>query len=58
MIHPTGLVIVLLIVFMVFGTTRLRGLGADLGSAISRFRQSMSDGKGAASTETVKHEPK
>ena len=54
MIHPTGLVIV----FMLFGTTRLRGLGADLGSAISGFRQFMSDGEGAASTETVKHEPK
>jgi len=52
------LVIVLLIVVMLFGTKRLRGLGSDLGGAISGFRKSMSDGDNAASSETVKHEPK
>ncbi|MBU0850912.1 MAG: twin-arginine translocase TatA/TatE family subunit [Gammaproteobacteria bacterium] len=52
------LLIVLLIVVMLFGTKRLRGLGSDLGGAISGFRKSMGDGDSAASTETVKHEPK
>ena len=52
------LLIVLLIVVMLFGTKRLRGLGSDLGGAISGFRNSMSDGDSAASSETVKHEPK
>ncbi|MDX2354049.1 twin-arginine translocase TatA/TatE family subunit [Stutzerimonas xanthomarina] len=52
------LLIVLLIVVMLFGTKRLRGLGSDLGGAISGFRKSMSDGDGAASSDTVKHEPK
>lgn len=35
------LVIILLIVVMLFGTKRLRGLGSDLGSAIKGFRSSM-----------------
>ena len=46
------LLIVLLIVVMLFGTKRLRGLGSDLGGAISGFRKSMSDGDSAASSET------
>ncbi len=52
------LMIVLLIVVMLFGTKRLRGLGSDLGGAISGFRKSMSDGDNAASAEAVKHEAK
>ncbi|WP_421682217.1 twin-arginine translocase TatA/TatE family subunit [Stutzerimonas urumqiensis] len=39
------LLIVLLIVVMLFGTTRLRGLGSDLGGAISGFRKSMGGGE-------------
>ncbi|MDD0972865.1 twin-arginine translocase TatA/TatE family subunit [Pseudomonas fontis] len=35
------LVIVLVIVFMLFGTKRLKGLGADVGEAIQGFRKSM-----------------
>lgn len=35
------LVIVLLIVMMVFGTKRLKGLGADVGDAIKGFRTSI-----------------
>lgn len=35
------LVIVLLIVVMLFGTKRLKGLGADVGDAIKGFRTSM-----------------
>lgn len=33
----------LVIVLMLFGTKRLRGLGSDLGGAISGFRKSMQD---------------
>ena len=33
--------IVLLIVVMVFGTKRLRGLGSDLGGAIKGFRRAV-----------------
>ncbi|ERI50774.1 preprotein translocase subunit TatA [Pseudomonas sp. EGD-AK9] len=35
------LLIVLLIVVMLFGTKRLKGLGSDLGGAIKGFRKSM-----------------
>jgi sec-independent protein translocase protein TatA len=38
------LLIVLLIVVMLFGSKRLRGLGADVGGAISGFRKSMGSG--------------
>lgn len=37
------LLIVLAIVIMLFGTKRLRTMGADLGSAVKGFRKSMSD---------------
>jgi sec-independent protein translocase protein TatA len=35
------LLIVLLIVIMLFGTKRLKGMGSDLGDAIKGFRKSM-----------------
>jgi sec-independent protein translocase protein TatA len=37
------LLIILLIVVMLFGTKRLKGLGADLGDTIKGFRKSMGD---------------
>ena len=36
------LLIILLIVMMLFGTKRLRGLGSDLGAAIKGFKSSVS----------------
>lgn len=41
------LVIVLLIVMMLFGTRRLKGLGSDVGEAIKGFRSSMGSEPGA-----------
>ncbi|MBS67554.1 MULTISPECIES: twin-arginine translocase TatA/TatE family subunit [Stutzerimonas stutzeri subgroup] len=52
------LLIILLIVVMLFGTKRLRGLGSDLGSAISGFRKSVSDAETTPQAETVKQEIK
>ena len=37
------LAILLLIVFSIFGTRKLRGLGEDLGKSIKSFRDAMSD---------------
>lgn len=37
------LLIVLLIVVMIFGTKRLKGIGSDLGGALKGFRKAMSD---------------
>lgn len=42
--------IVLLIVVMVFGTKKLRNMGADLGGAVKGFKDGMKDGA-AASTD-------
>lgn len=38
------LAIILLIVVLLFGTKRLRGLGNDVGSAISGFRKAVNEG--------------
>lgn len=46
------LLIILLIVVMLFGTRRLKGLGADLGDTIKGFRKSMGN------DEPVTEEPK
>ncbi len=37
------LLIILLIVFMLFGTKKLRNLGSDLGGALKGFRTAMKD---------------
>ncbi|MFG0382213.1 twin-arginine translocase TatA/TatE family subunit [Pseudomonas sp. zbq_18] len=39
------LLIILLIIVMLFGTKRLKGLGSDLGDAIKGFRKSMNQGE-------------
>ena len=39
------LLIILLIVIMLFGTKRLKGLGADLGDAIKGFRKTIDNGE-------------
>ena len=37
------LLIVLLIVVLIFGTKKLKGMGNDLGSAVKSFRKAMDD---------------
>ncbi|MDE0989378.1 MAG: twin-arginine translocase TatA/TatE family subunit [Pseudomonadales bacterium] len=44
----TELIIILVIVLLLFGTTKLKSLGNDLGSAIKGFRTAVSDEKTAA----------
>ena len=39
------LLIILLIIFVIFGASRLPGLGRGIGSAIRNFRDEMKDGK-------------
>lgn len=41
------LLIVLVIVLLLFGTKRLRGLGGDLGGAIKGFKKAMTDEEAA-----------
>ena len=42
-ISPMQLVIILVIVVLLFGTKKLRGLGGDLGSALKGFKNAMGD---------------
>ena len=51
------LLIILLIVVMLFGTKRLKGLGSDLGDAIKGFRKSM-DNADAEKPNAAVEEPK
>jgi sec-independent protein translocase protein TatA len=48
------LLIILVIVLLLFGTKRLKGIGTDLGNAIKGFRSAMSD----AEKEKEEEEPK
>jgi sec-independent protein translocase protein TatA len=41
------LLIILVIVMLIFGTQRLKGIGADLGGAIKGFRSAMAEGERA-----------
>ena len=51
------LLIVLVIVMVIFGTSRLKSFGGDLGSAVRGFRQSMS-GDSNHDDETKKNDEK
>jgi len=51
------LVIVLLIVFLLFGTKRLKGLGSDVGEAIQGFRKSMGGDSDAPAAAQVQQPP-
>jgi sec-independent protein translocase protein TatA len=42
---PKHLLIVLLVVLVVFGTKKLRTIGADLGQAVRGFKESMKEGE-------------
>lgn len=46
-ISVTKLLILLAIIVVVFGTKRLRNIGADLGDAIKGFRTAIKDGEDA-----------
>ena len=47
----TELVIILVIVLLLFGTTKLKSLGNDLGSAIKGFRTAVGDEKPSSGVE-------
>lgn len=49
------LVIVAVIVVLLFGTKKLRGLGGDLGSAVKGFKSAMNDDKPAESHNDEKN---
>ncbi len=42
-VSVTSLLVILLIVILLFGTKKLRGMGTDLGSAIKSFKKAVRD---------------
>ena len=48
------LLIVLLIVVLLFGTKKLKGLGSDLGDAIKGFKKAVNDDEGGKSLKQDK----
>lgn len=49
-------VIVLLIVVLVFGTSKLKNLGRDLGSGIKGFKEGLKEGQGDEEPKKVANE--
>ncbi|MEK7990347.1 MAG: twin-arginine translocase TatA/TatE family subunit [Thiotrichaceae bacterium] len=45
------LLIVLVIIILLFGTKKLRNIGADLGAGIKNFRSSVKEGEGEGETD-------
>ena len=45
-------VIVLVVVVLVFGTSKLRNMGGDLGAAVRNFKQAMKEGEADASSKS------
>lgn len=52
------LLIILLIVVLIFGTKRLKGIGSDLGGAVKGFRSAMQDGESDAKREQLEDKKK
>jgi len=50
------LLIILVIVLLLFGTKRLKGIGSDLGNAIKGFRAAMNEGEKEKEEEPKKLE--
>lgn len=42
-ISPLSLILILLIIFALFGTNKIKSMGADLGHALKNFRRALSD---------------
>ena len=50
------LVIILGIVFLLFGSKRLRHLGSDLGNALKGFKQAMSEPEPNVKTDAIENQ--
>ena len=50
-------IIVLAIIVLIFGSGKLKNLGADLGASIKGFKKAMSDGDKEAEKEAAEKKP-
>jgi sec-independent protein translocase protein TatA len=57
LLSPRHLLVILLIVLVVFGTKKLRTIGADLGGALKGFKNAMNDGKAEAEADAATPAP-
>lgn len=53
-ISPWSILLILIIVVVLFGTKKLRNVGADLGSAIKSFKKSSREDGSSSKTVTSK----
>jgi sec-independent protein translocase protein TatA len=42
-VSPLSLILILLIIVVLFGSSKLKNIGEDLGSAVKSFRKAMDD---------------
>lgn len=56
-LSTTHLIIFLVIIVLIFGTKKLKNLGADLGSAVKGFKDGVKDGTTSAATADKPAEP-
>ena len=54
----TEILLILLVVVLIFGTSKLRSMGGDLGAAVKNFKQAMKDGEADASSDDKPGSPK
>lgn len=52
--NTSHLIILLVVVLLVFGTSKLKSIGSDLGSAVKGFKKSMEDSE-SAETKQLKN---
>jgi len=50
----TELILILVVVVLVFGTSKLRNMGGDLGAAVRNFKQAMKQGEADAAPDAKK----
>ncbi|KTD76412.1 twin-arginine translocase TatA/TatE family subunit [Legionella waltersii] len=55
-ISPLSLLLILAIIIALFGTSKLKTIGSDLGEAIKNFRKAMSD-EGSSEKQNDEQKP-
>ena len=47
-LSPAHLILILVVVVLIFGTSKLKNIGKDLGGAVKGFKESMNEGDAKA----------
>lgn len=54
MIGFKELLVIAVIIILIFGTSKLKNIGSDLGNALKNFKKAVKDGDESANTDTTK----